>query len=323
MLDALIRRARWLLPMLIVALLLPLASPWLHGQGGRLAWLLDLAVHWQGLYALALVPVVILVGWRDRRWWSLGLLALLPWWTAAPRLAVVDAMPNAVPFTLVSANVHFATTSPAALQDWLRQAPADVLVLLEVSPVYAAALAAWPDYPQRVIEAADNPFGIAVLSRHPFVEAQVIRDARGIASIAVAIDTPQGCVALRAVHPMPPISPDDKAARDRFLATAAAAMAAGDRPALIAGDFNATPWSSAFAALTATGWQRASGLAPTWPVWGQGVIGIPIDQVFASRHWQRIDNGRGRDLGSDHFPLRVVLARAPSAPCSPRAHLAR
>jgi endonuclease/exonuclease/phosphatase (EEP) superfamily protein YafD len=321
--DALIRRARWLLPLLVVALLLPLASPWLHGQGGSWAWLLDLAVHWQGLYAAAWVPVVILVGWRDRRGWMLGLLALLPWWTAAPRLTTADAMADAARFTVVSANVHFDTTSPAALQDWLRQAPADVLVLLEVSPAYAAALAAWPDYPQRVIEAADNPFGIAVLSRHPFAESQVVRDARGIASIAVAIDTPQGCVALRAVHPMPPISPDDKATRDRFLAATAAALAAGGWPSLMAGDFNATPWSSAFAALTATGWQRAAGLAPTWPVAGRGAIGIPIDQVVVSRHWRRIDSGRGPDLGSDHFPLRVVLARAPSAPCSPRANPGR
>ena len=75
---------------------------------------------------------------------------------------------------------------------------ADAVVVVEVSPDYAQALSRWPDYPFRVIEPALDPFGIAVLSRHPLANAQVLHDTRGLASIDVAIDTPQGCVALRA-----------------------------------------------------------------------------------------------------------------------------
>lgn len=315
MFDVLVRRSRWLLPLLIAALLLPWASPWLHGRGGRMAWLLDLAVHWQWQYVVALMPVVLLLGWRDRRWWALGLLVLLPWWTATPRLpAATDASPLA-PFRVISANVHLGTTSPERLIAWTDDTPVDVLVLLEVSPAYAQALTDWTDYPHRVVVPGHDPFGIAVLSRHPIATQAILRDDRGIAAIDVAIDTPQGCVAVRAVHPMPPISPDDKRVRDRFLAAVAAAMNERGMPSLIAGDFNATPWSSAFAPFAAQGWRRASGLAPTWPVRGRGVVGIPIDHVLASRHWQRIDATRGPDLGSDHYPVRVVLGRPATAPC--------
>ena len=315
MIDALVRRARWLLPLLIAALLLPLASPWLHGRGGRIAWLLDLAVHWQWLYAIALVPVAMLCGWRDRRWWPLGLLALLPWWTAPPRWPTPTDASSLAPFRVISANVHLQTTSPERLIAWADDAPVDVLVLLEVSPIYAQALADWPTYPHRVVVPGNDPFGVAVLSRHPFATQAILRDVRGIASIDVAIDTPQGCVALRAVHPMPPISPEEKQARDRFLASTLAAMSERAPPSLIAGDVNATPWSSAFAPFAAASWRRSTLLAPTWPVRGLGVFGIPIDQVLASRHWQRIDAVRGPDLGSDHYPVRVVLGRTPTAAC--------
>lgn len=315
MIDALVRRARWLLPLLIVALLLPLASPWLHGRGGRIAWLLDLAVHWQGLYALILLPVVLLCGWRDRRFLPVGLLVLLPWWTAGSRLPPTTETSRHASFQVISANVHLRTMSPERLIAWTRESPADVLVLIEVSPAYARALAGWPDYPHRVVEPGDDPFGIAVLSRHPFASQAILRDARGIASIDVDLDTPNGCVALRAMHPMPPISPEDKVTRDRFLAASVDALAARGRPALVAGDFNATPWSSGFVRVMAAGWQRATGLAPTWPTRGQGVVGIAIDHIVASPHWRRVDSARGPDLGSDHYPVRAMLARAPSARC--------
>jgi endonuclease/exonuclease/phosphatase (EEP) superfamily protein YafD len=315
MIDALVRRARWLLPLLIAALLLPWASPWLHGHGGRIAWLLDLAVHWQWLYATALVPVVMLCGWRDRRFLALAPLALLPWWSAASRLPVAEDATALTPFRVISANVHLRTTSPGRLIAWTQDAPTDVLVLLEVSPPYARALADWSDYPHRVVEAQADPFGIAVLSRYPFATHAILHDVRGIASIDVAIDTPQGCVALRAVHPMPPISPDEKQTRDLLLASSVAALREHDDPSLIVGDFNATPWSSAFASFASASWRRTTSLMPTWPLFGRGLIGIPIDHVLASRHWQRIDAVRGPDLGSDHYPVRVVLGRKPTAAC--------
>jgi len=315
MIDAMVRRARLLLPLLLVALLLPLASPWLHERDGRIAWVLDLAVHWQWLYALALLPVVSVCALRSRRWLILAPLSLLPMITAAPRLGDASAASVDSHFTVVSANVHLATRDPQALFAWLADAPADAVVVVEVSPDYAQALSRWPDYPFRVIEPALDPFGIAVLSRHPLANAQVLHDTRGLASIDVAIDTPQGCVALRALHPMPPISPEDKAIRDRELAAAVSDLSLSVRPALIVGDFNATPWSSAFAPFARQGWRRATSLAPTWPAWGRGLVGIPIDQVLANAAWQRVDSTRGPDLGSDHFPVRVTLARAPSPRC--------
>jgi endonuclease/exonuclease/phosphatase (EEP) superfamily protein YafD len=39
----------------------------------------------------------------------------------------------------------------------------------------------------------------------------------------------------------------------------------------------------------------------------QGVMGIPIDHVLASAHWRVVESQVGPDVGSDHFPVAVVL----------------
>jgi endonuclease/exonuclease/phosphatase (EEP) superfamily protein YafD len=75
-------------------------------------------------------------------------------------------------------------------------------------------------------------------------------------------------------------------------------------PLIVAGDLNATPWSSAFAVAARHGLDRASGLAPTWP---RRHVGIPIDHVLADTHWRRGEAQRGPDIGSDHLPVRVAL----------------
>ena len=97
-----------------------------------------------------------------------------------------------------------------------------------------------------------------------------------------------------------------------------AGRASDDAP-LVVGDFNATPWSNAFAGPSSRGWRRATGLAPTWPVAWRGVMGIPIDHVLASSAW-RVGGARvGPDIGSDHRPVMARLyAEPPAADAGPR-----
>ena len=72
---------------------------------------------------------------------------------------------------------------PGALTCWLAQEKPDVLVVLEVTAIYAQGLQTLAAYPHRHIAAQNNPFGIALLSRHPLAHARTIQDADGIAHI--------------------------------------------------------------------------------------------------------------------------------------------
>lgn len=290
----------------LLGLLLPLLSHLLADSSTALAWLIDLASHWQWLFLAGLLVFAGLASWRDKRWAVLLLALPLPWLTASAPAPKGD--PQAPVFSVASANVNLHSRNTQALATWLAQEKPDVVVLLEVSPAYATGLRALGDYPFQRIVAQDDPFGIAVLSRHQLQQIEVIEDAQGIAHIEAQLQWRGQSIGLIALHPMPPLSPHYHRIRNSKLSTLAKQSAASDRPTVLAGDLNATPWSSAFSGLGQLGLQRASGLTPTWPAALQGVIGIPIDQVLVSRHWAVVTSEVGPNLGSDHLPVLARLA---------------
>ncbi len=291
----------------LLGLLLPPLSHLLTDSAGALAWLIDLASHWQWLFLAGLVVFAGLASWRDKRWTVLLLALPLPWLTASARAPAGD--PQAPVFTLASANVNLHSRDTGALAAWLARVQPDAVVLLEVSPAYATGLRVLSDYPFQRIVAQDSPFGIALLSRYPLQHARVIEDAQGIAHIEAQLQWQGQSVEVVALHPMPPLSPHYHSARNAKLRAFASQAAASDRPMVLAGDLNATPWSSAFSGLAQLGLRRASGLAATWPAALHGWTGIPIDQVLVSRHWAVVASEVGPQLGSDHLPVlaRLVL----------------
>lgn len=266
-------------------------------------WLIDLAANWQWIFLGGLVSAGAISVCRHTHWLVAFLAIPLPWLTAA------SALPNSgqisESLSVVASNVHFENLQPQQLLDWLRAENVDIAVLVEVSPRYASALSAAVDYPYQTVVARTDPFGMAVLSRIPLVETQTVEESRAPVHIESAFYWQGNKVKIVAFHPMPPITPAYQQQRDKELRRLSDRLEGGI--AIIAGDFNATPWSTAFAGLNSIGLGRASGLSPTWPVAGWGVLGIPIDNVFATRHWKVAERAIGPDVGSDHFPVLVRL----------------
>jgi hypothetical protein len=162
----------------VVGMLLPWISHVLSGHDGRIAWAVDLAAHWQWLY-LAMLAVGALLGATIRRGWLFALLlAPLPWWSAAPRME--NAMDSRAEIAVVAVNVHVSTRDAADLARWLASTSVDLVVVSEVSPAFAESLERLPGFPHREVAPAENPFGIAVLSRFP-MDAVAVRDADGVA----------------------------------------------------------------------------------------------------------------------------------------------
>lgn len=304
--------SRHLITLLSAACIAGLCVPWLAGTlaeaRGTLPWLLDLASHWQWLYAIVLFACILSLAVR-RRIWLCGLCLLaLPWLTASSRLPAAKDPDRSL--TIVSANIHYRSTDISRLAAWLAQEQPDVVVVLEVSPAAADALAVLQAYPHRLLAADESPFGIALLSRHPLEAARLVPSHDGIPHVEARIAWQGTRVDLIAFHPMPPLTPYFRHERDRRLLDMAR-KADPATPALIVGDLNATPWSSGLSALQELGLRRATSAAPTWPSAGLGWFGIPIDHVLASAHWQVAESKVGPLMGSDHLPVlaRLSLAR--------------
>jgi endonuclease/exonuclease/phosphatase (EEP) superfamily protein YafD len=295
---------RWLLWPCGFGLALPLLNRLQPPTPGTIGWLFDLAAHWQWAYATLWFALCLLCARRGRRWLLLAPLAVLPLFTAAPMLPVAED--DGAALVVAAANVNVANRDPAPLAAWLRAQPVDVVMLTELTPGYADALSrALADlYPHRAFAPDDSPFGIGLLSRHPLRDIERRDSVDGIPALAADIAIDGTVVRVVAVHPMPPMTPHWHDERDRLLR--GLAQRAAGKPMVVAGDLNATPWSTAFAGAARAGLSRATGTRPTWP--GRHV-GIPIDHVLASAHWRRGETARGPDIGSDHLPVRATLHR--------------
>ena len=98
--------------------------------------------------------------------------------------------------------------------------------------------------------------------------------------------------------------------RQRELQRLAEIVRAIDRPVIVAGDLNSTPWSPHFQDLVrAAGLRDAAvgrGYLATWPRWFWPAQ-IPIDHVLLKGPWSVLRLQRGPALGSDHYPLIADL----------------
>jgi endonuclease/exonuclease/phosphatase (EEP) superfamily protein YafD len=293
----------WIAVPALLGLLLPLQRAWMPGDGS-IGWALDLFAHWQPIYALTWMIACLLGALRDKRW-LLGLpLMALPWFTASPVAPHSDESPDLV---VAVANVNIRQRDPDALLTWLQEKPANVVVLTELSPDYAAELATrkYGGFAHHALHPLVSPPGLGVLSDRPLSNMRVLADGLGALRMEADLDLDGRSVRFVAAHPKPPMATRKYLARDRLLRDLA--MDAATRPTVVAGDLNATPWSSALLGTDMHPLTRVSGWAPTYPSEGKGVFGIGIDHVLVSPGFERTGAERGPDIGSDHLPVRAGL----------------
>lgn len=295
-----------LLGLALAGLLSPLLAMALAGLEGTLQWLVDLAVHWQMLYLVMLVLAVLILLQTDKRHLLWLLFAILPWLTASAQLPRTGNS-DAPQLCIAAANLGMQHADMAELLSWLHKQPADMLMLFELTPAQAAGLADDARYPYQALYPDNSPFGIGLLSRKPLQQITLSRNPMGVPALSAMIEWQQQAVNLLAYHPMPPLSPEYRQLRDSALLDWVNSQDS-QLPMLVAGDFNASPWSTLFHQLATAGLLRATGTQPTWPGFLGDLAGIPIDHVLANRHWQLHDNARGYDIGSDHLPVRACLS---------------
>lgn len=293
--------------------------PWLARALARteleaIWWLTDLAAHWQALYAITLAASVLGLVWlaRDRRWLALLPALALPWLSASATLPAGDGDSERT-IKIITANLHFGNDDPARLRALLDEEAAGLVFLTELGPGAAKALTAWPEWPHQVRLPRNDPFGLALMSKHPITGLKLEESPSGIPLLRATVDWQGTMLVVSVVHPMPPISAAFARERDQVLANEALQHTRHGRPALMAGDFNASPWSDAFTVPARAGFHRASGAYPgTWHAsvhW----LGIPIDHVLASPHWTLVERRVGPDIDSDHRPVisRLFLTEKP------------
>ncbi len=243
----------------------------------------------------------LLAAWRWR-WFSL----LLPLWAVAGMLPSLSGggVGDQRLATLVSANVLSSNPDPARAVARLRDLAPDVLILLEPDHGWRAPLQALrDDYPVRREILRDDNFGICAYARSGTI---TVWQPEGVEVPGLVIAT--AGVEILAVHPPPPFSAAYHAMWSGQLAAIARWSATRPR-AIVAGDLNATPWSSGFRRLCANGVLHGPGGLAAWtPTWLRGtLLAATIDHVLAGSDVVVHGHTVGPAIGSDHQPVQVEL----------------
>lgn len=246
--------------------------------------------------AVALLVVGAHLAWTapDLRWWRLD----------QPRT-------EGEPFTLAAANVRFDNGRTDGLMTALRGLEADVLVVTELSPRVATALAG--ERPHVAADPREGAFGSGVYSRFP-LSAERRFDLEGFPALQVDVAAPGGTVTLVAVHTLQPLSDVDVLRRQlRELDQLRASLRREGRQVILAGDFNATSQHRGFRRLLDNGLrdahrERGRGRARTWPADRWYPPFAALDHVLVSDDVAVEDAGTAGLPGSDHRAVTATLS---------------
>ncbi len=249
-----------------------------------------------------------------------AMVSALAW----PTLAGMAAPRNpggGVPLELVVQNLWYLNEDPVSTADAVMALDADVLVLVEYTPVHAEALrdaGAAAEYPYVWESPHELGSGLAVLSRVPLGPVTPI-PTRGDGA-TMQLRPPGGLATLHVVHPIAPRNRWGLTNWIKDYRVLQATFADAPPDTIIAGDFNATGAHRRYRELLAAGELSdaqdvsGSGFGSTWPSTDWIPPLMRLDRVLVGSAIG-VDGVEVLDpVGADH---RGVLARLRLPPAGP------
>lgn len=311
------------LPILGLAVFSAMAAVAAHG--GRTHVRLDVLTHFAPIWLVGGVMALLLCGVAPKGLLRVAVLLssvtaivasgalILPEYRRPISRAPADA-PGQLKLIQFNNKQGFTRVKPAT--DWILAEQADVVVLEEASRGLVKSLK------NAGYHSACGACDVVILSRaRPIITdvPKVSDDDRAWAPTARATFADEdGGYTVVGVHTSWPTYGDFQQRQGRRIARVLDEMPK-DRM-ILAGDFNSTPWSFSRRAEDALfGLERRTQGVFSWPTPDfalkrqvkSPLAFLAIDHVYAGRDWKTVSVKRGPPMGSDHYPVVVVLALDP------------
>lgn len=326
--TALLRALAFLVRLAGFALAAGAALAVVLAQGGRYSDRLDILTHF--------APIWLTLGVAGLVVWVIGggrsLLRLTP---IAAAVAVAGAgvlmlpeltRPKGEPapaegetLKLVQFNLWENNSDPEGSARWVLAEDPDIITVVEGYEITGGVARLLAErYPYAVTCADPQPCSTMILSkkkpiwRHGLSTAVSPAHLSGAQARFAGAKGPFDVIAVHYTWPIP-AGPQQQQAK-RLLKV----LEGVDRDnAIIGGDFNSTPWSFTLRRQDeAFGLERRTRGQATWPAAPITRYDIrppfpllAIDQVYAGKAWKTVSVKRGPRLGSDHYPVVVLLKR--------------
>lgn len=302
----------------------------LISAAGPLGWPMDLFSHFQlqalaGGAAFAVLFAALKATWRAA---AASLCAAFAFWQVGStsvwnQAALADAGSQSR-IAVVAANVGGRMEAFDAVRRQIGAEKLDLAVLTELPNAAVSAGVILSDDLAHLTGppalAAPGLSAAVILSARPMAEAELIGLGGNAAAILRARYCPTGsssCVTIFALHPMPPTRGAFYVRQKATFEQLAIELETTKGPVLVAGDFNATPWSPLLKQLVnRTGLKKVvcdGVLTPTWMSTTPG-LGLPIDHFFVRGEIRSAGCETRSFSGSDHVPIiaRFSFPQAPS-----------
>lgn len=275
-----------------------------------LAGLLFSSTEWTLIRELLLLALIAAIAYQFKM-----VLPYTPLWKKQVLKVSQHQLNPKQQISLLVVNVLTPNQKYQKLIDHIQQLQPDVVLTLETDQIWQQALSGIePDYPYRVAVPLDNLYGMHLYSRLPIIESEVkfiLSDE--IPSIHATLKLRSGVqVQLYCLHPKPPSPTEakDSKLRDAELLIVGDRIKDLDESCIVMGDLNDVAWSR-----TTRLFQRMSGLLD--PRVGRFFINTfhanypllrwSLDHIFHSTDFALVEMKRLSHIGSDHFPVYVVL----------------
>jgi len=291
------------------------------GLFGASAWPCDLAANFRLQYAVLLLLYFGAAVWY-LRWLTmfacgsallLNVILLLPF--------LVYPADGHGKYKLMAANIDYENRDFPRVEKVILQEQPDFLVMVEVRSEWRKLMPKLADaFPYAYESLETKPSRIVILSRFP-AQSRPLRTWDYNPGLFAEMKLEGRNFTLVGIHPSSPKPHRDH--QDRKLQYQQLAYFFTQVPKgelMVAGDFNASPWSYYFRILTSRVEFKSAmaefGLHLTYPA-GWNPFGVPIDHCVYTSGIVLKAFRRAADLGSDHYPVVVEFDLRPLPAASP------
>lgn len=216
--------------------------------------------------------------------------------------------------SIIISNVLMTNRKPEKLLYQVQKYNPDLICFVETDQWWQDQLEHLKkSYPYHIDVPQDDTYGMHLFSKlelyNPEVRYLIEKD---IPSIHTEFKLGSHLINASLIHPKPP-APNEawtSKKRDQEILLMAEVIRETQEPYILMGDLNDVAWSE-----TTRQFKKVSGLLD--PRRGRGFFNTynaknpflrwPLDHVFVSQHFQLVRMKRLKSVGSDHFPILIVL----------------
>ncbi len=281
-------------------------------------WIVDMFSHFPVQYAFFALLILTVCIWKKNI--SLAVFAGLLFAVNISALGdsgatVQAAGPAYKTFTVYSANINESNGDFPRLVAGLKKTDADILLILEATEENIRPLQPMiREYPYSIVNLniGSSGTGTALMSKFPILNKEVEKYSEfGNMLVSATLQINGKKVVFYGIHFPKPIYMNEFTVRSKQIMSLADKANEQSVPVIVAGDFNATPYSPAFKKLLRKSGLKDSregfGWQPSWPTLFP-LLWIPIDHILVSPEIQVHKRGTGSYIGSDHYPVFAELS---------------